>query len=307
MALKNASENSQSIVGSIRYLPVSEKRLISYREWGDLNGYPVFYAHGTPGSSYEGAMFHDNAKEHHLRWIVMDRPGIGESSLVSEYSLLDYPKDLVRLADKLNLPGFAVAGWSSGVPHTLACAYVIPDKLSFVGALAGYTNFAEMATAKKLLWSVDQRGPRIADVSPFLFRSLMNMIRLAEQHLPKIYLRFIESSSTQEDKALLHQPKVLDDFLESQHLAFCQGAEGVVKDLLLQYRDWGFRLKDVQLPVHVYQGIRDRFVPWQFGAHLAEQMPLVDLQLLENEGHMFPLRHSFQQTFMASLVQAVEG
>ncbi|OZG73252.1 alpha/beta hydrolase [Hahella sp. CCB-MM4] len=307
MAVIRSTERSIDGAGLNRYLEIDAERLLSYREWGDTKGYPVFYAHGTPGSSMEGAMFHDFAKHYHLRWIVMDRPGIGDSSMVPHYSLLDYPRDVSRLAQELCISQFAVVGWSSGVPHTLACAYTFPEKLSYVGALAGYTNFAEMANAKDLLWSLEQRGPRIADVSPLLFRSLMNMIRLAEQHLPKIYLKFVESSSTQEDKALLRQPDVLDRFLASQDTAFSQGTNGVVQDLLLQYKDWGFCLKDVRMPVHVYQGLEDRFVPWQFGAHLAEQMPLVDLQLLEQEGHMFPLRHSFQQRFMESLMSAVKG
>ncbi len=307
MVATKSMESSVDGAGTNRFIELERKRQISYREWGDIDGYPVFYAHGTPGSSMEGAMFHDFARHYHLRWIVMDRPGIGGSSLMPSYSLLDYPRDLKRLARYLQLKHFAAVGWSSGVPHTLACAFAIPEKLSYVGALAGYTNFAEMVNAKDLLWSLEQRGPRIADVSPFLFRSLMNMIRLAEQHLPKVYLKFVESSSTEEDKALLRQPDTLDKFLESQHVAFSQGTEGVVQDLLLQYRDWGFRLKDVRMPVHVYQGVQDRFVPWQFGAHLAEQMPLVDLQLLEQEGHMFPLRHSFQESFMHSLISAVKA
>ena len=280
---------------------LNDGRLLSYREWGKPSGRPVFYAHGTPGSSQEGAFFHHQAYQAGLRWVVVDRPGVGDSSPKEDLTLSDYPQDIASLADHLGIQRFAVVGWSSGVPHSLACVKMLPERITDAIALAGYTNFGEMQQAKQLLLSVSQRGPKIAEISPLLFRTLMQLLRLAEQHMPGLYLRFIETSSTDRDIALLRQPDMMQMFLRNQDAAFAQGIEGAVSDLMLQYKDWQFALHSLTLPVEFYQGTEDRFVPWQFARHMAERVPKSQLNLLEGEGHMFPLRPAFQQLFMGRL------
>ncbi len=288
-------------------LEIGHNRVLGYREWGDPYGEPVFYAHGTPGSSMEGAFFHQQAKNAGLRWIVLDRPGIGNSSLRLDLRLSDYSQDVTHLTDHLGIGRFAVVGWSSGVPHSMACVRKMPDRINYAAAMAGYTNFGEMRQAKQLLWSVAQRGPKIAEISPLLFRTLMNLLRLAEQYVPTLYLQFVETSTTGRDKALLRQPDIRRMFLASQDVAFKQGVEGAVRDLMLQYADWGFSLKSLTLPVDLYQGTEDRFVPWQFACHMAEQIPQTELSLLEGEGHMFPLRPDFQQLFMSKLYSRIKS
>ncbi|WLQ13036.1 alpha/beta hydrolase [Hahella aquimaris] len=287
--------------GALNLLQLPGQRTLAYGEWGDPAGAPVFYAHGAPGSRLEGAFFHEAACAAGLRWIVVDRPGMGASSLADNYTLLDYPRDVSAVADALGIDQFAVAGWSSGGAYALTCAFEIPKRIAFVAVMASYTNFGEMSAAKDLLWRNEQRGPKIAEVSTGLFRTLLSLLRLTERCSPKLYLKFIESSSTEQDLVLLRDAGILERFMDNQHEAFNQGVQGVMLDLLAQYRHWGFSLSEIRLPTHIYQGVKDRFVPWRFAQHLADNLPLADLRMITDAGHMFPLEADFQRELMSAI------
>ena len=59
--------------------------------------------------------------------IGIDRPGFGMSTYVKSYRIVDWPADVIELANALGLKRFAVAGISSGSPYALACARFIPE------------------------------------------------------------------------------------------------------------------------------------------------------------------------------------
>ena len=65
-----------------------------------------------------------------VRLILPDRPGIGLSDFKPGRAILDWPADVLALADALNLPRFALMGLSGGGPYAAACAYKIPQRLT---------------------------------------------------------------------------------------------------------------------------------------------------------------------------------
>jgi pimeloyl-ACP methyl ester carboxylesterase len=62
---------------------------------------------------------------------------MGLSDCKPHRDLLDWPEDVIQLADALGFEQFPIVGGSGGVPATLACAYRIPERLSAVGVLFG--------------------------------------------------------------------------------------------------------------------------------------------------------------------------
>src|SRR4051812_3953239 len=64
----------------VQALTTPDGRTLTVREGGDAGGVPVFYLHGTPGSSllYEPSVAH--ARSHGIRLISYDRPGFGGST-----------------------------------------------------------------------------------------------------------------------------------------------------------------------------------------------------------------------------------
>lgn len=87
---------------------LNDGRKLGYAQYGDLNGKPIFFFHGTPGSRIDGAFLHDKASKAGARIICIDRPGIGWSSPNPEGKVLDHVRDVERLAEFLGLEEYAV-------------------------------------------------------------------------------------------------------------------------------------------------------------------------------------------------------
>ncbi|HEU4793766.1 MAG TPA: alpha/beta hydrolase, partial [Nitrolancea sp.] len=96
-------------------------RRLGHAEFGDPNGVPCFFFHGIPGSRLEAAFVDELAAQYGIRVIGIDRPGMGLSDYVSGRRFLDWPADVVALADSLGIEQFAVAGVSGGAAYVAAC------------------------------------------------------------------------------------------------------------------------------------------------------------------------------------------
>jgi pimeloyl-ACP methyl ester carboxylesterase len=86
----------------------------------------IFYFHGFPASRLEGASWSATARSLSARLIATDRPGCGLSTFQPNRRILDWPSDVLELADNLRIPQFHVLGASGGCPYVLACARAIP-------------------------------------------------------------------------------------------------------------------------------------------------------------------------------------
>jgi len=89
---------------------LQDSQTLAYNEYGDPDGIPIFHTHGGPGSRVEGQTFHEIAQERGYRIISTDRPGMGESTYLKGRRLLDYPQDILQLADHLGFNRFGVTG-----------------------------------------------------------------------------------------------------------------------------------------------------------------------------------------------------
>lgn len=111
-----------------RCVLLPDGRRLGYAEYGDSGGSPVFFLHGQPGSRL--GRHHDESIATGLgaRIVAVDRPGYGLSDYQSGRRLVDWPADVVALAEALNLGRFAVASVSNGGPYALACAALVPER-----------------------------------------------------------------------------------------------------------------------------------------------------------------------------------
>ena len=160
-----------------KFHTMTDGRTLAYNEYGDPEGQPLFYAYGGPGSRLEGAMYDEKAAEYGFRLIATDRPGMGRSTFKPDRVLLDYPQDLVELADALGIEQFGVMGHSGGGAHTTVCAYAIPERLTFNIPLCGYTNFAELPDAAHMLEKkADQISVGLSQKHPRIFKLFFDMM-----------------------------------------------------------------------------------------------------------------------------------
>jgi pimeloyl-ACP methyl ester carboxylesterase len=70
------------------------------------------------------------------------------------------------------------------------------------------------------------------------------------------------------------------------HAGLAPGGEGWWDDGVAHLEPWGFDLKAIRIPVQLWHGRHDRFVPFQHGEWLASQIPGVEAHLTEVDGHI---------------------
>lgn len=252
----------------------------------------ILHANGGPGSRLEGKIFDMAAKRRGYRIIVVDRPGMGESTYLKNRRILDYPDDISELADFLNIDRFGVTGWSGGGAHTTVCAWKIPERLLFNLTFGGYTNFAEMPGAGKYLKSkMDQTSVGLSKSHPKLFQFFFSLMNITEKVMPESYYKAVLQELCDSDREIAADSKFKELFLEEEREAFKNGSKGVTTDAAVHYVDWGFSLKDIKMKIHVFHGTEDTLVPVEYGKHIAENVPGCVLHLMVGEGHLFPFKH----------------
>ena len=113
----------------------ADGRRVAVQVSGSTAGHPVFLMHGTPGSRIgplpRPMVLHGLG----VRLITFDRPGYGESDRQPFRQVADVVPDVEAIADALGVGQFAVLGRSGGGPHALACAALLPDRVTRAGIL----------------------------------------------------------------------------------------------------------------------------------------------------------------------------
>src|SRR5439155_9317601 len=108
----------------------ADGRTLTFAEWGDPDGFPLFSLHGTPNSRFARHYDESVYVEAGARLITYDRPGYGGSDRHPGRRVVDCVGDVAAIADTLGIERFAVTGASGGGPHALAVAARLPERVS---------------------------------------------------------------------------------------------------------------------------------------------------------------------------------
>lgn len=271
---------------------LSDGRKLGYAEYGSPGGRPIFYFHGYPSSRYEAALTDRVAQDLNLRIIAADRPGYGLSDHQSKRSLADWSGDVVELADRLGIEHFAVLGVSGGGPYASCCAWKIPERLRAVGIVCGLGP-VDNADSTRGMHSVARLSLGLASKYPcvgeWLFKNLAGPVLKSR---PQTILRLLSISCARADQVVLRRNEVKCTILSSFREAFRQSAAGPAHDLVLLASPWGFRMEDIDVPIHLWHGTEDRTVPVLFSHRQAETLPYCSSRFISGEGHFsLPVNH----------------
>lgn len=245
-------------------------------------GFPVFYFHGTPSSRLEAALAAPAARRHGFRLIAVDRPGFGRSSFQPGRQFLDWPTDVLALADALVIDRFGIAGFSGAGPHLFACgAAVPPHRLGFIGALGPWGPLADLAdlnAVDRVFASWAKRFPPVARLG---FAPMGWTARAA----PSLFLRLLKRGVSPADQAMLSQEGIGAIAKATFQEAFRQGSRGCAYEAMLAYGDWGFDLGSVRTPTFIALGTDDVFVSKAMGRRIADSVCGARLLSLPGRGH----------------------
>jgi pimeloyl-ACP methyl ester carboxylesterase len=86
-------------------------------------------------------------------------------------------------------------------------------------------------------------------------------------------------------------PSIAEWLVRSAHDGLATSDDGWWDDGVAQLAPWGFELDEIRMPVQVWQGRQDRFVPYGHGEWLAAHTPGAEPHLTENDGHITLIRN----------------
>jgi pimeloyl-ACP methyl ester carboxylesterase len=264
-------------------------RALAYAEWGDPDGRPVFFFHGMPGSRLL-MPDPDAAVDEHVRVITADRPGMGRSDPQPGHKIGDWPTDVLALADELDLDRFGVAGWSAGTTYVLACAALIPERLTGAAATTSAASlrylFDQDEELREGLIDDDERAileilPQGRDAAErFAAAEAAEWVSGIAEHPEQL-----AEGSDPGDEWYLEHPDRRANFVESFREAARQGADAMAPQFVAQIAPWGFRLEDIPIPVHVWAGANDGITPPERMRLVADKIPNVEFTIWEDVGH----------------------
>lgn len=247
-------------------------RRLGVCEWGDPDGAPMFWLHGTPGSRFLREPGDEYARRH-LRVFTYDRPGYGVSTRLPGRRGADAAADIRAIADAFGLEQFGVAGVSGGSSPTLAAAALLPDRVSRCATVVGSAPFTAegldfydgMDEYARHGWKHALLGEAALKAD---WRETMDWVKAGMPDL----------DVPEDDRAML-----LEAFEESSH----QGSAGYVDDCLSDARDWGLAVEDVHVPTRIMLARDDTSVPAAHGEWLVRHIPNAELIWVDG-GHFGP-------------------
>jgi pimeloyl-ACP methyl ester carboxylesterase len=258
-------------------IDLRDGRTLSYAEYGDPDGTPVFCFHGVIGSRLMWSLAADEASDRGIRLVAPDRPGFGGSDFQAGRRLLDWPDDVCELADHLGIEHFGVVGFSGGGPHAMACAHALPDRVRGVSLVSSVTPPETRSSADPFNEAILSATRFVPGFSQAAFAS---SAWLAANARPQFRAALVASSAPP-DRAVFDGPAgetLVTDSAES----FRGGSRGPAHDLPLVGNDWGFDAGDCPQPVALWHGRADQTVGVDLARAFGDLLPDADLYLTDD-------------------------
>jgi pimeloyl-ACP methyl ester carboxylesterase len=283
-----------------RTLRLDNGRRLGYALYGDPEGRPVFYFHGLPGSRIEARLADGIAARRGIHLIALDRPGFGLSEFHPRRTILEWPDDVVKVADALRIERFAAVGVSGGGPYAAACALRIPQRVSSVSIVCGLAPL-ETPSATDGMMRCNSWAFFLGRRLPWLTRIFFCRIAQRVRRNPDGMLGGLMGALPDPDRAVFANPEVRTALKENMVESFRAGNRGAACELRLLSRPWGFSLKDISIRVNLWHGEQDVSVPPSMGHYQAHAIPNCRAVFPPDEGH-FSLVINYMDEILSDLV-----
>lgn len=273
-------------------LPLPDGRELEYLTGGDPDGFPFVHHSGTPSAAVHDPLIWDAAERAGLRLVTYSRPGYGASTPRPAPDGWPVPivadaDDTAALLDHLGMGEYVTLGWSGGGPRALACAATMPGRCRAAATLAGVAP----ADAAGPDWAAGMGEENVRDFEaarqgrtsygPIAVDQVPELASVTADDIVAAFGGLVDEV----DAAALSD-EMGSVVAASFNHAVAQGAGGMIEDTLQIVRPWGFDLADIAVPVSVWQGGRDKMVPFEHGRWLAAAIPGARPHLYADEGHI---------------------
>ncbi|MDP9793551.1 pimeloyl-ACP methyl ester carboxylesterase [Catenuloplanes nepalensis] len=226
----------------------------------------VLWHHGTPNIGTPPRPLYAAADRLGLRLIGYDRPGYGGSTPLPGRDVASAARDAAAVADALGVESFAVIGHSGGGPHALACAALLPDRVTAAVSVSG------LSPRHDETW-FDGMGPAgVAGLRAAIAGRAVKEAHEAVDAAPDF---------TPADWAALAGE--WGWFGEVVEPAVATGPGPLIDDDLAYVHPWGFDPAAIKAPVLLVHGADDLVVP---AAHARDLVPGAESWIVAGAGHI---------------------
>jgi pimeloyl-ACP methyl ester carboxylesterase len=180
-----------------------------------------------------------------------------------------------------------VVGRSGGAPHALACAALLPERVTRAAALAGFGPrdamgaqewYRGMARSNQVMFGAAEHG-RAAFVEAAA--ALIEQVRAdPDHHMPHEDPELPES-----DRAVLADYGIKVMLSENVVEGLRNSTNGWIDDVLAIVRPWGFDPARIVVPVLLWHGVSDVFSPASHTIWLARRVRTAELRLVQGASH----------------------
>lgn len=280
---------------------VADGRVLEVVMAGPPDGTPLFSHHGTPGAAEMLDPLVAVGAERGLRHITYSRPGYGASTRQPGRTVASCAVDVAAVADALGYERFYSVGSSGGAPHSIACAALLPDRLIAGAATASPAPI----DAGGLDWTAGMAQENVAELAAaragdqefqeYLEGEARSMLGISAEELVG---QLGDLVSDVDRRAVTG---VLGEFMvrELAH-SLATGIWGWFDDDRALFTDWGFDLTAIRVPLCLWHGADDRFVPSAHGRWLAARLGL-EARVLPDHGHLSVSEDSYGEVLDALL------
>jgi len=274
-----------------KVLQLVDGRNLAYSEYGDLKGEPVFHCHSIFGSRLELAFNAPKISEQkEVRLIVMDRPGYGASDPDPETSYIAWAKDLIQLADHLNIDKFSLTGYVMGGMYALACAHEIPGRLKRVASISNGMQPKSFSDYEKII-PLYKMNIRLAKYIPKAYGLLSSVLVKGVLSDPDSFIKQLSTKLDQADRDIINSKEFKTGLFASLKEAFRLGGKAPSRDVIQFMHAWSFELSEISVPVDIWQGTSDYHVPLVLGTRFAEHIENTRLFIKDGQGHYMFYTH----------------
>jgi pimeloyl-ACP methyl ester carboxylesterase len=232
--------------------------------------FTLVWHHGSPQTGAPLEPLLSAAERRGIRLLSYGRPSYGGSSPRPGRDVASAAADVAQLADAFGVDRFAVMGASGGGPHALACAALLPDRVTGAVSVAGLAPFTE---------DFDWFAGMVSDGA---LRAAVAGREARARYAASA--EFDENSFTPADRAALSDAWA--SLGADAGRAASAGPDGEIDDDVAFVSPWGFEVSRIDAPVLVVQGGEDRIVPPAHSQWLMRHCPKPELWFRPRDGHV---------------------
>lgn len=246
-------------------------RVLLYTVYGADDGVPVMSFGGTPSTRWKRPEVVATIESSGVWMVMPDRPGYGGSTRQSGRTVASVASDALALADALDWERFAVTGGSGGGPHALACAALLPDRVTRC-AVTG-SNAPPLVDGPEPTEAEEQADPRRnrtswlavnGDLRPGLEETARTIMARVEEGGPE----FPPDPGSPPGPPAREDPEAVARLTAT----FVTSHDGWIDDHVAFAQPWGFDLGDIKVPVSLWHGSADERAG-KYADHLAAAIP----------------------------------